>query len=147
MIFLNREINRADFTQRFYFRNPRLDRLPQSRDLREKSIMLPNLIRRLLQPPLRALNSPITFRDIFPHIPLPIEIESPFFALGVCGGVIFVFEVRLVGFGAGAQVLFGVGEEVVRAAAAEVGAADFGVGDCEGWGAGGVGACEELVAH
>jgi len=109
--------------------------------------MLANLIGSLFQSALCRLDSPIAFVDVFAHIALPVEVEAPFATLGVCGGVVFVFEVGLVGFGAGAEVLFGVGEEVVRAAAAEVGAADFGVGDGEGRGAGGVGAGEELVAH
>lgn len=49
-------------------------------------------------------------------------------------------------FGARAQILFGIGEKVMRAISDKVGAADFGVGDAELWRAL-VGAVHELLAH
>ena len=52
-----------------------------------------------------------------------------------------------MGFAAWSNVLFCVGEEVVRACAAEVGAADFGVGDGEGGLFGHSGGLHHGVAH
>ena len=108
-------------------------------------IGLPNLIRRLLQPSLGRINPSIALINILLHIAHVVVLKPPFRPVAGRCSFVFCFESLAVDFRAWAEVLFGVCELVVRAGADEVGAADFGVGDCE-VGVAGRGCCaHELV--
>jgi len=94
-----------------------------------QGIGLPDFIGRLLQPPLRRVDSPVALVNVLLHVPHVVVLE-PVLAL-VRRALVFRFQRLAVHLGAGAEVLLGVGEEVVRAGADEEGAADFGVCDGE----------------
>lgn len=94
-----------------------------------QGVGLSNLIRRLLQPPLRRIDPPITLINVLLHIP-HVVILKPMLAL-IRGTFIFRLQRLAVDFGTRTQVLLGVCEEVVWTGACEEGAADFGVGDGE----------------
>lgn len=108
-----------------------------------QGIGLPDFIGRLLQPPLRRVDPPVALVNVLLHVPHVVVLE-PVLAL-VRRALVFRFQRLAVHFRAGAEVLLGVGEEVVRAGAGEEGAADFRVRDGElGMARGGSGAHELL---
>ena len=145
-MFLHGEVDGALLGQDFDFGDACFDAAGEVVDRLQQGVGLPHLFLRLLEPPLGDVNPPITFLHILVDVVLVVKLKPPLFSLRGGRGEVFFFEVGLVGFGAGAQVLLGVGEEVVRAGAAEVGAADFAVG----YGEGGLFGCagrHELLAH
>lgn len=91
-------------------------------------IGLPDLIWRLLQSSLRRVDPPVALIDILLHISHIVVFESVF-AL-VRRGFIFGLERFAMDLGAGAEVLLGVCEEVVRTCADNIGAANFWI--CDG---------------
>lgn len=96
-----------------------------------KIIRLPNLIRRLLQPPLGDINPAIALVNVLLHIAHVVEVEAPFVLLRGRRDLVLRLEALAVHLGARAEVLLCVGEEVVRACSDQVRAADFGVCDGE----------------
>lgn len=147
MELLHSKIHRAFLSHDLNLLQPNLNRPPKIRDRLEQLIRLPNLLGRLLQPPLRLINPPIAVPHEPANIPPVVEFERPLALLHLVRCLVLFAEIRLVGFWAGTEVLLCVGEEIVRAAAAEVGAADFGVGDGEGGLFGGAGYRHHAVAH
>lgn len=132
----------------FDFQQAGFERAGGVREGLEQVCSLLELFGGLFEAPAGDVDAAVAVGDVAGDVALVVEFEAPFaFAVFGRGGVFF-FEGGVVGFGAGAQVLLGVREEVVGAAAAEVGAADFGVGESQGRGFGRVGVGgEELVAH
>lgn len=108
-----------------------------------KIVGLSYLVRRLLQPSLRRIDSPIALVDVFLHVPHIVVFKSIFTLIGRT--LVLGLERFAVNSRARAKVLFRICEEVVRACADEEGSADFGV--CErqlGVSGGGAGAHELL---
>lgn len=99
------------------------------RSLAYQGIGLPDLIGRLLQPPLRRVDPPVALVDVLLHVPHVVVLEAVLTL--VRRALVLRFQRLAVHLGTGAEVLLGVGEEVVRAGAGEEGAADFRVGDGE----------------
>ena len=147
MILLHSQIDRPLRTQNLHFNNPRFKRAAEITNSLQQRIRLPNLLRRLLQPSLRNINLPITLPHMLPNIRLIIKLKPQLPLLLFRQRLVLFPQVGQVGFGAGAEVLFCVGEEVVGAGAGEVGAADFGVGEGEGLFSRGAGHGHEVVAH
>ena len=73
-----------------------------------KIIGLPYFIRRLLQPSLRSIDSPIAFIDIFLHIAHIVVLEPQLALLG--RAFIFLFQRFAVHLWTGAKVLFRICE-------------------------------------
>lgn len=144
---LHSEIHRALLAENLHLNDARFDRLAQVADTLQQRIGLADLVRSLLKTALRCVDSAIAVRHVLADVALVVEVEAPFSFLRIGGALIFFAEVREMLFRAGSEVLLGVCEEVVWTAAAEVGAADFGVGD----GKCGLFLCagpsHELVAH
>ena len=86
---------------------------------------LPYLIRRLFQPPLRSINSPIALVDVLLHVAHVVVLESEFALF--CRSFILGFEGLAVHFRAWPEILLRVCEEIVRAGADEERTAHFGV--------------------
>lgn len=110
-------------------------------DLLEQGVGLADFVRGLLEAALGGVDAPVAVVDVLLEVAQVVELE------GVFGwrGEVFLFERLGMHFWAGSEVLLGVCEEVVRAGADEVGAAEFGVGDGElGRACGGRGAHELL---
>lgn len=147
MELLHSEIHSALLAQNFHLYDASLDRLGQVADTLQQRIRLADLVGRLLETALRSVDSAIAIRHVLADVALVVELEAPFPFLRIGGALIFFAEVREVLFGARAEVLLGVGEEVVWTAAAEVGAADFWVGDGENGLLLCAGAGHELVTH
>jgi len=118
-------------TQHLNLQQPRLNTLAQIANLLQQRIRLSYFIRRLLQSPLRHINSPIAFIDVFLQIAHVVVFEAPFLLVGGRGGFEFCFEGLGMDFGTGTEILFSVCKEVVGTGACEEGAAYFGVGDGE----------------
>ncbi len=78
-------------------------------------VRLSYLIRRLLQASLRRVDPAVALVDVFLHIPHVVELEAVFLLVG--RGFVLGFQRLAVDLGAGAEVLFRVCEEVVRAGA------------------------------
>lgn len=109
-------------------------------------ICLPDLLRRLLQPPLGRVNLAVTAVDVMLHVSHVVELEAPP-ALLVCVCVLVLgLERFIVHLGAGTQLVLCVGEEIVRAISNKIRPADLGVGDTELRRAL-VGAAHELLSH
>lgn len=92
-------------------------------------IGLLDLVWGLFQSALGGVNSPVTVVDVLLHVAHVVKIKAPFGLLRRRCRLILRFQSFAMCFGAGTEVLLGVGEEVVRAGANEVGPADFGVCD------------------
>lgn len=84
-----------------------------------------DLIRGLLQPALRSLDSPVTIINVFLHIAHVVKLEAPFRLFRGRRSFVFRFQHFAMHLRAGSEVLLGIGEEVVRAGPDEVGTADF----------------------
>lgn len=91
-------------------------------------IRLPYLIRCLLQPPLRRIDTPIAFINVLLHVPHVVIFKAVFAFIG--SGFIFGLERFTVDFRTWPQVLFCVREEIVRTGTDKEGTANFGI--CEG---------------
>ena len=92
-------------------------------------IGLSDLIWRLLQSSLRGIDPSVAFIDVFLHISHVVVLE-PVLAL-VGRGFIFGLERFAMDLRAGAKILLGVREEIVRTCAHNVGTTDFWVSDGE----------------
>lgn len=92
-----------------------------------QNISLTNLIRRLLQPPLRRINPPITLINVLLQVAHVIILEAILLPLLVRQRLVLRLQPLRVHLGAGANVLLGVGEQIVRTGAGEVRTADFGI--------------------
>lgn len=80
------------------------------------------------------------------HVAHVIILEAPPALLLGVGLLVLGLERLIVNFATGPQFVLGVGEEVVRAVADEIRAANLGVGDAE-LGRALVGSVHELLAH
>ena len=98
------------------------------REPTHKIIRLPNLIRRLLQPSLRSINTPITLVDILLHITHVIVFKTPFTLLMLRRSLVLCFQPFAMHFWTRAQILLRVREQVVRTCTHEIRPADFRVG-------------------
>ncbi len=107
----------------------RVDGGPKGKVKFYQRIRLSNLIRRLLQPPLRGVDPPIALVNVLLHVAHVIVFEAVL-AL-VRRGLVFRLQRLAVHLRTRTQVLLRVGEEVVRAGADQVGPADFRVGEGE----------------
>lgn len=85
-----------------------------------KIIRLPNLIRRLLQPSLSRINSPVTIVDILLHITHIVKLKAPFRLLGRRSQLVFRLQSLTMHLGTRTQVLFGIGEEIMRTGPGQV---------------------------
>lgn len=111
-----------------------------------QSISLSYFIGSLLQPPLRAVDSPIALIDVLLHVPKVVVLESPFrFLLGV-GGLVLCLQAFVVQLGTWTEILFGVGEQIVRACANKIGAAHLHI-SYRNLGSSSAGSTHELLAH
>lgn len=127
--FLVRSGNLALLAKDLDLHQSRLNTLPQIANLLKQRIRLSDLIWRLLQPPLRYINSSVTLIDVFLQVAHVVILKAPFLLLRCVCGFVLGFQGFGMDFGTGTEVLFGVCEEVVGAGAGEKGAADFWVGD------------------
>ena len=89
-------------------------------------IGLPDLIRGLLQSALRCVDPPVTVIDVFLHVSHVVKVESPFSLVGCRSCLILGLQSFAMYFWAGSEVLFRVGEEIVRAGSCQVRSADIG---------------------
>ena len=80
------------------------------------------------------------------HVLHVVELEAPSALLFGIGLLVLGLERLIVDLRAGAELILGIGEEIVGAVADEIRATDFGVGDAELWRAL-VGTAHELLAH
>ncbi len=141
-----RQADTSRLAEHLYLQQPRIDRLAQVTDGLQQRIRPPDLVRRLLQSSLRAVDASVAIVNVLLHVAHVVVIEAMFLFLRSWQSVVFDLEVLRVEFGARTQILFGVCEQVVGACAGEVGAADL--RRCQGQ----IGsfACygtRELVAH
>ena len=83
-------------------------------------ISLSDFIRRLLQPPLRRIDSAITLIDILLHVTEVVELEAPSALLFFGRAFVLVLQRFIVLLGTWAEILFCVGEKVMWACAGEV---------------------------
>jgi hypothetical protein len=96
-----------------------------------QSIGLPDLFGRLLEPTLGRFNLAIAAVNVVLHVSHVVKLEAPPALLVCVCLVILRLERLIVHLLAGAQLILGVGEEVVGAVTDEVGATDLEVGDAE----------------
>lgn len=111
-----------------------------------QGVGLADLLGRLLEAALGLVDLAVAAVDVVLHVAQVVEVEAPAALLVGIGLGVLGLEGLVVDLGAGAELVLGVGEEVVGAVADEVGAADLGVGDAE-LGRALVGAAHELLAH
>lgn len=124
------------------------DALGELVDSFEKRIGLADLVGCFFEASLCLIDSAVAFGDEFADVAPVVELEAPVALLRLGGCLVFFAQVRLVCLRARSQVLLGVGEEVVRAGADQVGAAHLGVGDRERWlFGGGAWHAHEVVPH
>jgi hypothetical protein len=96
-----------------------------------QSIRLPDLFWRLLEPSLGRVDLAIAAVDVVLHVPHVVKVKAPSPLLVGVGLLVLGLEGFVVDLGAGSQLVLCVGEEIVRAVADEVRAADLGIGDAE----------------
>jgi len=92
-------------------------------------IRLPNLIRRLLQPPLGRIDPPVTVVDILLHIAHVVKVEAPFRLLSSRRKLVLRLQTLAVHLGTRTEVLLGIREKIVRASSHEIRATDFRISD------------------
>lgn len=117
----------------------------QRRNGTHQSISLPNLVRRLLQAPLRRVYPSIALVDVFLQIAHVVVLEAVLVLLPLRQPLVLGLESFGMHLGTRPKVLLGVGEEVVRTRAGDVGPADFGVVERELLGARRGGRAHELL--
>ena len=88
-----------------------------------KVVGLSDLIWRLLQSPLRGIDSSVALIDVLLHISHVVVFEAMLALVG--RGFIFGLERFAMDLWAGAKVLLGVRKEVVGTCADKIGATDF----------------------
>ena len=96
---------------------------------------------------MRLVDAAIALVNVFLHVPHVVVFEAVGLLRRRGEGVVFQFEVFRVGFRTGAQVLFGVCEEVVWTGSHQVGTADGRRGEGQVGGFAGRAHAHELVAH
>jgi len=119
----------------------RLDARGEVADLLQQRVGLADLVGRLLEAALRRVDASVALVDVLLQVAQVVELEGVRRRVGL----VLVFQRLAVDFGAGPEVLLRVREEVVRAGAHEVGAAELGVCDGELGGARGGGSAHELL--
>lgn len=110
-----------------------------------QSISLPNLVRRLLQASLRRIYPAVALVDVLLQIAHVVVLEAVLVLVPFRQPLVLGLESLGVHLGTLPEVLLGVGEEVVRTRAGEVGPADFGVVERELLGARRGGRAHELL--
>ena len=145
MVFRHRQRNTRRLPQNRDFKQPRVDGVGEVGDLFQQLVGLTDLVGGLLEPALGPVDAPVAVVDVPADVSHVVVFEpQPGFFGGVLGFV-FGFQGFAVDFGAETEVLLGVGEEVVRAGADQVGAADFGVREGELGVPGGLAGAHELL--
>lgn len=99
----------------------------QRRKGTHQSISLPNLVGRLLQASLRRIYPAIALVDVLLQVAHVVVLEAVLVLLPLRQPLVFRLEGLGMHLGTLAEILLGVGEEVVRTRAGEIGPADFGV--------------------
>ena len=97
----------------------------------EELVGLANLVGRLLESALGRVDPPVALVDVLLEVAEVVVVEAVLLAVKVREGLVLGLERVRVHARARAEVLLGVGEEVVRAGADQVGPADFRVGEGE----------------
>ena len=90
-----------------------------------------DLVDGLLEAALGFLDAGVALAHVLLHVDEVVPVEVPGALLRLGGLLVLGLQSFVVDLGALAEVLFGVGEEVVGAVADEVRAADLGIGDVE----------------
>lgn len=90
-----------------------------------QNIGLTNLVRRLLQPPLRSVDAAVALVNVLLQVAHVVVLEAVLLLLAVAQRLVLGLDALGVHLGTRADVLLGVGEEVVRTGAGEVRPADF----------------------
>src|SRR5690242_5184989 len=111
-----------------------------------QGVCLANLLGRLLQTALGLVDLAVAAVNVVLHVAQVVKVEPPAALLVGVGVEVLGLEGLVVDLGTGPQLVLCVCEEVVRAVADEVGAADLGVRDAE-LRCALVGAAHELLAH
>lgn len=104
----------------------RVDRLGQIRDRLEQVVRLSDLVRSLFQSSLRLIDAPIAVVDVLLQIPHVVIVEAVFGLFRWGEIVVFNFEDLGMCLGTRTQVLFRVGEEIMRTGSDQIGAAHGG---------------------
>ena len=86
---------------------------------------LPDLVRRLLEPPLGRVDPPVAIVDVLLHVAQVVVFEGVPCLLGRTETIVLGLECFAMDSWACAKVLFRIGEEVVRAGADDERAADL----------------------
>ena len=141
----HRQRNTRRLAQNRNLKQSRVDGVGEVGDLFQQLVGLADLVGGLLEPALSAVDAPVAIVDVPADVPHVVVFETePSFFGGVLGFVLG-FQGFAVHFRAETEVLLGVGEEVVRTGADEVGAADFGVREGELGVPGGLAGAHELL--
>ena len=141
------DVDGADGAERLDLLQRNGDSSAEVRDLAQQGVGLADLVGGLLEAALRLVDLAVALVDILCHVAGVVELEGPAPPLVRVGALVLCLERLAVHARARPDVLLGVGEEVVRARAGEVGAADLGIRDGELRLAGGARAVHELFAH
>ena len=78
-----------------------------------------------------SVDTAVTVIDVLLHFAVVIELESPFRLIRRGCSIVLGLQALTMDLRTGSEVLLGVGEQVMRATANEVGAADFRIRDGE----------------
>jgi len=133
MILLQRPRNLSLFPEHLHLHQPRLYALIQISDCLQQSIGLGDLVGGFVQPSLGGIDATIALVDVTGEVARVVGLVA-----WVAAFRLVLFVGRFVGFEmhlfARAQVLLGIGEQVVRARADQEGAANVCVGVVAGGG-------------
>lgn len=110
-------------------------------------ISLTDLIRRLFQPALGALDATVAVVNVFLHVAHVVKFKAPFALLMVVCIFVLGFQGFAVGLWTQAEILFRIGKQVVWTGADKVRAAHLWISDVELGGARRARASHELLAH
>ena len=117
VMLLDGERDAAHLAHGLDLQQARLDGAVEAADRLQQRVRLPDLVRVLLEPALHAVDAPVAFVDVLAHLPEIVEVEAPPFLLLGRGFLVFGPQRFRVRSRAGADVLLGVREEVVRTCA------------------------------
>lgn len=92
-----------------------------------QSIGLPDLVRCLLETPLRRIDSAIALVNVLLQVAHVVVLEAVLVLFPLRQPLVLRLEALGVHLGTLADILLGVCEEIVRTRADDVGSADFGV--------------------
>lgn len=124
-----------------------LDIARQFANLFQESVRLANFVGGLFQAALGTVYAAVAVIDVFLHVSHVVELETPFALLLVVCVLVLGLQGFAVGLWTQAEILFGVGKQVVRTGADKVGAAHLWISDGELGSARCTGASQQLLAH